>query len=76
MRRRETGWQKLQRRGQSNQEEGAFHEEGLFMKSTKGGNWDESESLGSWYSGRTWRTSLKLHSGFSTYFKVKRYGKR
>ena len=49
---------------------------GLFRKSTKGGNWDESESLGSWHSGRTWRTSLKLHSGFSTYFKVKRDGKR
>lgn len=41
-------------------EEPGGRKRGLFMKSTKGGNCDERESLGSWYSGRTWRTSLKL----------------
>ena len=71
MRRREAGWQELQRRWQRKEEEG----EGLFTKSTKGGSWDKLESLGSWCDGITWKTSLKLQRGFSTYIKVKRYGK-
>ena len=33
-------------------EEPGGRKRGLFMKSTKGGNCDERESLGSWYSGR------------------------